>query len=89
MIDVKFPAIVKTCLSSLNLADLNITIPFVETLFHLIVREEYLDNKPFNNHFAEFGMDGTLFLLSYKSEILLSITSLLVYIFIFLLNRVV
>ena len=63
LIDVKFPTIVKTCISSLNLADLNITIPFIDTLFHLIVKEEYLDNKPFNAHFAEFGIDGTLFLI--------------------------
>ena len=63
LIDVKFPTIVKKFLSSLNLADLNITISFVESLFHLIVKEEYLDNKPFNAHFGEFGIKGTVFLI--------------------------
>ena len=52
LIDVKFPGIVKTFLSSLNMADLKITIPFVEPLFHLIVKEEYLNNKPYNSQFT-------------------------------------
>ena len=60
---MKFPAIVKICPSSLNLADLNITIPFIDSLFNLIVKIEYLDNKPFNAHFADFGIEGTVFLI--------------------------
>ena len=48
LMKVNYPPLVKTVLGKLNLADLNITIPYLNEAFNLLIKENKLKNKPFN-----------------------------------------
>lgn len=55
----------------------------------MILNENDIINKPYNERYFEFGIEGTIFVTEYKFELTLIFLCLVTYVPVAILNRVI